>query len=181
MKAKLITQDKEYFLEVESWYPKYLCPTLIADTIVKPKGEMYNLSKQNCDEIFGVINVENLAKEYLDNKCNNQDIAHPELYEEYNSFINGFNKATDLNKDKVFTLEELYLVFALGKSNDETKLNNLVNSKQPTSIDVEIVTMLDYFDDSGKIYLSTDKEAFFCTDTGIPATDSNDCLILTKL
>jgi hypothetical protein len=42
--------------------------------------------------------VEKLAKKHLDENHNNEDIAHPELYDMYNSFKSGYNKAKEKYK-----------------------------------------------------------------------------------
>jgi hypothetical protein len=60
------------------------------------------LSKENCDEIFGVIDVDKLVDDFmLIGKFTSSYIADP------TSFKTGFNKAMELNKDKVFTLEDM--------------------------------------------------------------------------
>jgi hypothetical protein len=56
----------------------------------------HKLSKQNCDEIFGVVDVEKYISEDSFDKI---------IYS--NSYKQGFNKAMELNKDKVFTLEDM--------------------------------------------------------------------------
>jgi hypothetical protein len=62
----------------------------------------YVLSKQNCDSLFGVIDVEKLAQEFLEkHKFASSHIA------DITSFKYGFNKAMDLNKDKVFTQQDM--------------------------------------------------------------------------
>jgi hypothetical protein len=70
-------------------------------------GEYGKLSKQNCDDIFGVVDVEKLAeKEY-------PKTSSWKVEEEFDpirrGFIEGFNKAMELNKDKVFTEEDMIL------------------------------------------------------------------------
>jgi hypothetical protein len=106
------------------------------------------LSKQNCDEIFGVVDVEKLAYEhrraYQDsfegmNECIMKDAMHQQV-----GFVAGFNKAVELNKDKVFTLEDVRKAFNKGylmkfnPSDEYTEtLTGLVQSlQQPTEIEV---------------------------------------------
>jgi hypothetical protein len=76
MKAKLIKTDVNYLLEDSKG-------VVIGSTSTK---EINKLSKQNCDEIFGVVDVEKLAEESWGDK-----ISSP-----YHSYIEGFNKAMEL-------------------------------------------------------------------------------------
>ncbi len=88
-------------------------------------------------------------------------------------FIHGFNKAMELNKDKLFTEDDVNLAFVLGKNNDESRINKLINSRlQPTEMDVEI-EMEDI--------IQLKKRAGGLTNMGKPKLDSNGCLILRKL
>ncbi len=91
MKAKLIRRDNgEFYLIDEN----------------NKITSHHHLSKQNCNEIFGVVDVEGLADEYADV---NGDY---DGYYGHIGFKEGFKKATELNKDKVFTLEDIKKVFA---------------------------------------------------------------------
>ncbi len=136
--------------------------------------QINKLSKQNCDEIFGVVDVEVLAGQYSFTFGH-----HPEM------FLMGFNKAMELNKDKVFTLEDMKRAFKVGFSNGfasdiisqdklPTEKENLFNEfiqsiQQPTEIEVEIVM--------GDPIGITDN---YTPDT-FPKLDVNNCLILKKL
>jgi hypothetical protein len=95
MKAKLIKTDVNYLLEDNKG-------VVIGSTSTK---EINKLSKQNCDEIFGVVNVDKWVKEKVDNRFNETDGYHKVVYVE--GLVEGFNKAMELNKDKVFTLEDM--------------------------------------------------------------------------
>jgi hypothetical protein len=161
----------------------------------------YWLSKQNCDEIFGVVDVEKLAeKEYPTfNLGLNSTTSLHTIFKE--PFINGFNKAMELNKEKLFTLEDVRNAIELAQGGSMQEVHNgygisteltfvldnlstdeiIQSIQQPKEIDVEVVTLIDYFDSSNKLYLSTDEAAKYCTDTGIPYTDSEGNLILIKL
>jgi len=105
----------------------------------------------------------------------------------------------ELNKDKVFTLEDIKKAIQFGWDDEgmmakeisdkygfdasEYHSENIIpfiqSLQQPTEIEVEIVTLMDCHDD--KTYLSTDEEVEMCTNTGIPALDSKGCLILKKI
>jgi hypothetical protein len=120
----------------------------IATTIVGNPMLLPNLSKQNCDEIFGVVDVEKLANDSFDKKFN-KDSEQLGLYDV--GFINGFNKAMELNKGKVFTLEDMRKGIQFGEDNtdmdsfdtviSDKEVNEFIQSlQQPTEINVEIVT-----------------------------------------
>jgi hypothetical protein len=132
------------------------------------------LSQQNCDEIFGVVDVEKLADEYCTYVPKNakelRDVNLAKL-----GFIDGFNKAMRLNKDKVFTLEDMLKAYEKGASFGTTKLGNthyfdeLIQSlQQPTTIEVEIVT--EEFESYNEILDAVKK----------PILDSEGCLILKQ-
>jgi hypothetical protein len=142
MKGKLIKTDKDNYILVDSTKGVYDKGYLIGSS---RESDVDKLSKQNCDEIFGVTDVEKLAIEY-------------DLYEKINfvgqtrAYKAGFNKAMELNKDKVFTLEDMKRAIRFGFdvgfcSNSDNKLKRLGLSEdefiqslnQPTEIEVEIV------------------------------------------
>jgi len=101
------------------------------------------LSKKNCDEIFGVLNVEKLAESHAE-ECyeRNGDPLEESYFEnrKYN-FKEGFNKAMELNKDKLFTVEDMKEAYSRGFLQQGIKsFNSLMRSlQQPTEIEVEIV------------------------------------------
>jgi hypothetical protein len=86
------------------------------------------LSKQNCDEIFGVVDVEKLAMDWRESTGYHDADSY--------SYILGFNKAMELNKDKVFTLEQMSVAYNTNRSG--TLFEQLINSfgGQPTEIEV---------------------------------------------
>jgi hypothetical protein len=147
------------------------------------------LSKKNCDEIFGVIDVDDLAykhrRVYQDsfegmNECIMKDAMHQQV-----GFVAGFNKAMKLNKDKLFTVEDVKRMFELGIEYGHrlgyTGLNHtnevIQSLQQPTEIEVEIVTHVDL---AATPVDSRHPDAYLGTDTGIPFLDENGCLILKK-
>jgi hypothetical protein len=170
MKAKLIKLElnEGYRLDDEKG-------NLIASTL---DGAKTKLSKQNCDEIFGVIDVEKLAMGY-------------ELYEKINfvgqtrAYIVGFNKAMELNKDKVFTLEDMKLMFEFGyrknnliETTFESALNFIQSIQQPTEIEVEIVMSPCYYDDSLGGFSTSYTEGKPIEE---PKLDKDGCLILKRV
>jgi hypothetical protein len=142
--------------------------------------EIKALSKENCDHIFGVVDVDKLAFNYADEI----GILHTTLaYSKH--FKAGFNKAIELNKDKLFTVDDLTHVIDIavqwalrtngtGETYQEMSKRIYQSLQQPTEIEVEIV-MDDIFDgiDSARIF---SKE-----ETSMPMLDKNNCLILKRI
>lgn len=142
----------------------------VASSAPNPFGK---LSKQNCDDLFGVIDVDKLAKE------NTGDIRA------YSNYTKGFNKAMELNKNKLFTeldVEKMLLKMAQ-KCRGEKDLSfpdyvNNINKnteiiiqsfKQPTEINVEIETV-PALSNNGSVYYGD-----------VPKLDSNGCIILKRI
>jgi hypothetical protein len=165
MKAKLIKKGDEYILN----------PSIVG----------HKLSKQNCDEIFGVTDVEKLADEYADV---NGDY---DGYYGHVGFKNGFNKAMELNKDKVFTLEDMKRAFSRGKDltakerfmfTEWEAFTKLVDSIQPTEIEVEIVMEEPLVAKSRQIHGEfVANEIVKSTIFPKPKLDSEWCLILKRV
>jgi hypothetical protein len=168
MKGKLIKLElsEGYRLDDEKG-------NLIASTL---DGAKTKLSKQNCDEIFGVVDVDKLAMGY-------------ELYEKINfvgqtrAYIAGFNKAMELNKDKVFTLEDIKRAIQFGKGmelwKEEEQINKFIQSIQPpTEIEVEIIMSPCYYDTSLGGFSTSYTEGKPIEE---PKLDKNGCLILKKI
>jgi hypothetical protein len=165
------------------------------------------LSKQNCDEIFGVVDVEKLAEyEYptINLGVNITTDIHVICQE---PFINGFNKAMELNKDRMFTLEEMFNVIdniSFVKTNSE-ELNSkdyqpyitdedgqlwtfnkqylieyIQSFKQPTEIKVE-VEMKKVVDETkviGSVKNIKGSGDIITTYKSEPKLDPDGCLIL---
>jgi hypothetical protein len=112
------------------------------------------LSKQNCDEIFGVVDVDKWVKEKVDNRFNETDGYHKVVYVE--GLVEGFNKAMELNKDKMFTKDD---VISMIEKSRETGLTAeyIILSNQQTEWDVEIVAEsmnIDEIREQGKGFLN---------------------------
>jgi hypothetical protein len=166
MKAKLIKTEVNYLLENKEG-------VVIASTSLNKEGK--SLSKQNCDEIFGAVDVEKLAGQEYPNGIDGTDRSS-EIYRRI--YIEGFNKAMELNKDKVFTLEDMRRAFSRGKDltakerfmfTEWEAFTKLVDSIQPAEIDVEIV-MYDFELPGKPIGRRVIK----------PKLDSEGCLVLIK-
>jgi hypothetical protein len=183
MKAKLIKTDVNYLLEDNKG-------VVIGSTSTK---EINKLSKQNCDEIFGVVDVEKFVREHWEN---DKELNNP------SSFKAGFNKAMELNKDKLFTIEDMKRAIDKAKQGsvkethngygrpteprfvlDDLSYDEIIQSiQQPTEIEVEI-EMKKVVDETKVIGAvkgvkgSGDK---ITTYKSIPKLDSNGCLILKR-
>lgn len=137
--------------------------------IAKNAGiELQKLSHENCDEIFGVVNVEKLVEEEYFKFDQETRVVHRRQLQE--SLASMFNKATELNKDKVFTLEDLenFRKFQIQEQNFSKSCLNvwLQSLQQPTEIEVEIEMI------PGMRVNGIQKP--------FPVKDSEGCLILKK-
>jgi hypothetical protein len=109
----------------------------IASSSPNPFGK---ISKENCNEIFGVVDVEKIIEQ-------TKKTLEDSRISSYDSFKIGFNKAMELNKDKLFTVEDIKEAFNAGwaqRHNEEgshyENMKTLIQSlQQPNEIEVEIV------------------------------------------
>jgi hypothetical protein len=166
MKGKLIKTDVNYLLEDDKGL-------VIAST--STKEGINGLTKKNCDEIFGVVDLMKLAEE---NSHKYYDVKTTDWHCNYNGFFSGFQKAMELNKDKLFTVEELRYAFYTGMKHGseggimfgKALADEYVQSlQQPTEIEVEI----EMFTPAATYGHSGWHEE--------PKLDENGCLILKKL
>lgn len=176
MKAKLIKNHTGYhlWLNLETKEQEHIASD---NPIIDNWGvdlRKYKLSKQNCDEIFGVVDVEKLAEEYCTHKPKNvkelRDVNLIKL-----GFRDGFNKAMELNK--MFTLEDMrnamdWIMTQYFEFHEQPTTGRreqyLESLQQPTEMDIEIEQVNK---------LNIDKGIFEWT----PKLDSEGCLILRKI
>ncbi len=165
MKGKLNKRDNDYWLHNE-----------FGETIASSWGVSgKKLSIKNCNEIFSssVVDVEKLASEYAKEANDISAKYGVKVFGDNNStpFKDGFNKAMELTKDKLFTMEDVDKIFTCGKLYQDSKnkaysFQNVLNKlRQPTEIEVEIE--MDICGD--KVYAVPE-----------PKLDEDGCLILTK-
>jgi hypothetical protein len=192
MKGKLIKDEDGYSLftrEENSTNRKFIATTqgIYVD---------HKLSKQNCDEVFGVVNVENLADEIIINHLTegnpDGDFKKSTIGAEDNKnwFKIGFNRAMELNKDKLFTIEDIANTinkaregivitriseWETEKEFEYTESEIIQSLQQPTEIEVEIV--MECLDPNCD---GINKKGV-CITTGKPKLDKEGCLILKKL
>jgi hypothetical protein len=164
---------------------------VIASTSLKKTS--LALSKQNCDELFGIVDVEKWAKEHVDMDPN-LEIGTSEYQNAQVDFKAGFNKKAELDKDKLFTAEEMKKGMSFAKDfinwqiKDEEMIAkygfscsklNVDNSEdvfiqslqQPKEIEVEIV-----MEEITEIYRDGTNKS-----VSVTKFDSNGCLILKKI
>jgi hypothetical protein len=172
MKAILIKANNHYYLEqIPS---KGVSGSVLEGMIGSTDGEgYYKLSKQNCDEIFGVVDVEKLAEERFGKSLHHANSRS--CYKE------GFNKAMELNKDKQFTLEDIRMAIAYGEKHRDmdagkvpyqTFVEFIPSLKQLTEIEVEIE-----METCSMNPLDLDCDEIIER----PKLDSDGCLILKKI
>ncbi len=152
--------------------------------------DVMKISKENCDEIFGVVDVDDLAEEWCMQPENNWSNNNNEVGDNYGSYKEGFNKAMELNKDKLFTVEDMqklmYVTIDFLEQDEGVPLKffkEFIQSlQQPTEINVEVhasciwtqIDVIDRITHTCKSHISKgDKEE--------PILDENSCLILKRI
>jgi hypothetical protein len=155
--------------------------------------EIGKLSKQNCDEIFGVVDVERIVREEFpydfDSPLFETLGVTKKVYKSIligmlqGTLIKGFNKAMELNKDKVFTVEQTIELAKIlfsnpyktsGKTPQELVDSYIQSLQQPTEIEVMIEMK-----ETSSTYLVTIGEVK--TTRLEPKLDSEGCLILKRV
>jgi len=146
------------------------------------------LSKENCDEIFGVVDEDKKNLYYYKQVMNSYETGG-QLYTAYEKgFIEGFNKAMELNKDKLFGVKEVVELCKIllsnpfekcGKTYQELTDNYIQSLQQPTEIEVEMIYDRDCYSSAGWCDKLTMSQCIMCTPV-YPLKDENDCLILKK-
>jgi hypothetical protein len=181
MKMKLVRK-------AEGWYNLYDGEVGIGSTHEELQ-QPYKLSKQNCDEIFGVTDVEKLAEEFV----NDLQVASETVNRAVKlGYEEGFNKAMELNKDKVFTIEDMKKAIDKAKQGsvkethngygrptepifvlDDLSYDEIIQSLQPTEIEVEIETETKVWE-----FISNGEFESFEI---IPKLDETGCIILKMI
>ena len=205
----LLKKRDMILMKIGEEYKLYSHDSCIATTHESPYKK---LSKQNCDEIFEIFDVEKLACDecHIDISAykiiqtlkSGHSKSELQLESKVDGFILGFNKAVALNKDKLFTVDDMISAYHQGandgasyesacgdhdsykqmkeaRKESEDDYSYFIESlQQPTEIEVEIVTHVDL---AATPTDSRHPDAYLGTDTGIPFLDENGCLILKKL
>jgi hypothetical protein len=157
----------------------------------KELNNVGKLSKLNCDEIFGTVDIRSLSNEDFESEMG----EGPTSDENINSMIRkgyvngaefGFNKSNELNKDKLFTIEDIRKAYKKGKEDSYTQVGMTKQKEgeyiesllQPTVVEVEICYMNDcYINPTNCSWTSFDCK--LCTQVMIKL-DENGCIILRK-
>jgi hypothetical protein len=188
MEGKLIKKENHYYFWSSDWNPNKN-----KGFVANSEGTVdYKLSKENCDEIFGVVDVDNICDEYFINEYswNGKNILpykDSDLEAIKNDFIHGYDKAMELNKDKLFTVEDMKQAYIQGKHGGKTQsyveFDDFIKSlQQSTDMLVEIhasciwtqIDVIDPITFTCKSHISKgDKEE--------PILDENGCLILRRI
>jgi hypothetical protein len=195
MKAKLIKENDGYVLYTQGFFKASTNYSLIEQLNIEDGNIRYKLSKQNCDEIFRVVDVEKLAEERFGKSLHHANSRA--------CFREGFNKAMELNKDKVFTLEDMRNAIEMAQRGsmqeqhngygrptelrfvlDNLSTDEIIQSlQQPTEIEVEI-EMEKVVDETKVIGVvkgvkgSGDK---ITTYKSVPKLDVDGCLTLKRI
>ncbi len=185
-------------------YKLYSHDSCIATTQESPHKR---LSKQNCDEIFGVIDVEKLACDecHIDISAykiiqtleSGKSKSELQLEAKVDGFKLGFNKAVALNKNKLFTEDQMWNMFYFGDSlKRKIKSGNIDNKpmgeifydyikslQQPKEIEVEIEMETKKELVNGYKNQADNVIGFIAQyeEVQVPKLDMNSCLVLRKL
>jgi hypothetical protein len=170
MKAKLNKVDNGYVLLVDN---------------IMYATDNDRLSKQNCDEIFGVVEVERLAEQIVTSHSDFKTEGFSDYQNgKLNGIIEGFNKAMELNKDKKFNEKNMIMFGLFCRNNHISECLSVTDelfpkyqSLQPTEIDVEIEMECKIGCDN--FIFNGDKS--ICCGNKIKKLDLNGNLILRKL
>jgi hypothetical protein len=175
MGAKLCKKEHFYVLKVGGE---------IVGTDNKDLADMYGnvtlLSKYNCDMIFGVVStdVDKLAVDYCQ-KAKNIDMPYANGL--YYGFLAGFKANDELNKEKLFTLDDMRKMYdmscgniGLGGCADQTENDERFNEQldlieTEIEVEVEMEIINDGLDESAQPSFGRKQKL-----------DADGCLILIK-
>jgi hypothetical protein len=168
MKTKLLKTEKGHYVLIDDTKGTYDNGFLIGSS--RRDTDANKLSIKNCESIERGYDLDELAMGY-------------DLYEKINfvgqmrAYKVGLQKSIELNKNKLFTLEDMMNCWnkALKFQDHKETLGEYITSLQQTEWDVEIVEeCLDPTCDG----VNRKGE---CITTGKPKLDSDGCLMLKKI
>ena len=178
-------------------YKLYSHDSCIATTYESPYKK---LSLKNCQAIENGYDLNELADECMNNTINQETGSNVHKLSIALGFKKGFNKAMELNKDKLFSEEDMMLSWDAGvmsqaictsnyfglkrqeqlkQHRDSYKENLKPVSLQQNEWEVEIVCDKDCYSSDGRCDKSTMANCIICT----PVTylkDADGCLILKR-
>ena len=140
------------------------------------------LSKQNCEDIERGYDLENLSRERLSTRFDENSGYHKFVFVE--AYKEGFLKAMEILGDKMYT--ESHMAYMMAKTCEFVEnhldrissvefFNNTIKSLQPKEWDVEICCYIGNGDKESDSFKDP-----LVTNTGIPKLDSDGCLILRR-
>ena len=135
------------------------------------------LSIKNCESIENGYDLDELAEEWNDVNNHKWSNNNNEVGDNYGSFKQGFQKSIELNKNKLFTLEDMMNCWnkALTFQDHKELFGHHIQSLKQSEWDVEVVEeCLDPTCDG----VNRKGE---CITTGKPKLDFNGCLILKRI
>ena len=161
----------------ENWYNLYDGEIGIGSTYEELQ-QPYKLSITNCDEIFGVVDVEKLAEEFV----NDLQVASETVNRAVKlGYEEGFNKAMELNKDKLFTLEDMRTMMVIGAACEREKGDFTFEFESYTNhLLTEVEVEIEMVCEIGCVYFVFNGEKSMCCGNKVPKLDENGCLILKK-
>ncbi len=186
MKGKLYKTEKENYVLVDPTKGTYDDGYMLGTS----RESQYNkLSIKNCQAIECGYDLDELADEYCTHEPKNvkelRDVNLIKL-----GFRNGFNKAMELNKDKLFTLEDIkkamdWMMTQYFEFHEQPTIGRrdqyLESIQQPTEIDVEIEMRNSRTGNIVKHDSDLEWDEDGLCDRAIPKLDSEGCLILKKI
>jgi len=152
-------------------YKLYSHDSCIATTQESPHKR---LSKQNCNEIFNVVDVEKLASTRLSIRFNENSGYHKFVFVE--AYKEGFNKAMELNKDKLFTVDDMKKAIAFGWDYE-----GLTKKEMLERYNFKLEYDNSYAEDTDKFIQSLQQPTEIEVIINSEEKDSEGCLILTKI
>jgi len=163
-----------------------------SDSDFQTDYDVKKLSKKNCDELFGVFSTEEIA---VDRASHFGGVyRNPEgFYDEQVGYLHGFIEGVELNKDKLFTVEDMKKAIEFDKYHFE--FGNIVASKTKEEIDEFIQSLQQLTEIEVEIEMACPHPLdtyrcgieFGCDEDGcnnpnqIPYLDKDGCLILRKI
>jgi hypothetical protein len=208
MKTKLIKIDKGYY-NLEDKKGNVIGTTYQFSSFVGDVLE-HKLFKQNCDEIFGVVNAKKLAIEHSESELSMYPETSSTLTESevlmlrsliqahsYRGFEKGYNKAMALNKDKQFTEDDVitaivhhtYLLYNDGKGyedgdNNDDRIDYVIAALKQKTTEIEVEIEMEKVVDETKVIGAVKgvKGSGHKTTTykSVPKLDADGCLMLKQ-
>jgi len=147
--------------------------------------DLQKLSHENCDELFGVVDVNSEVESIVKTICPD-DRGEDVIYGTGMAVgIQCFNKALRLTATKVFTMKDMMDCWntALKSQENQVTLGEFIQSLRPKEIEVEIemVKVVDKTKVVGAVKGVKGSGHKIKTYKSVPKLDEKGCLILKKI